>query len=69
MLYFLDNGQTKPTPKEPKKDYKPPSEKLCLFRANCGSTKISTVVSHPFFIYAFLTELKLSFNNYSVQLF
>uniref|UniRef100_A0A914PEZ9 Signal recognition particle 14 kDa protein n=1 Tax=Panagrolaimus davidi TaxID=227884 RepID=A0A914PEZ9_9BILA len=38
------NGQTKPTPKNPPKDYKPPSERLCLFRAKCGSKKISTVV-------------------------
>uniref|UniRef100_A0AC34GXC9 Signal recognition particle 14 kDa protein n=1 Tax=Panagrolaimus sp. ES5 TaxID=591445 RepID=A0AC34GXC9_9BILA len=38
------NGQTKPTPRNPPKDYEPPSERLCLFRAKCGNKKISTVV-------------------------
>jgi signal recognition particle subunit SRP14 len=38
------DGKTKPTPQNPPKDYKPPSEKLCLFRAKCGPKKISTAV-------------------------
>uniref|UniRef100_A0A7E4VFY5 Signal recognition particle 14 kDa protein n=1 Tax=Panagrellus redivivus TaxID=6233 RepID=A0A7E4VFY5_PANRE len=38
------NGQTKPTPKNPKPGYVAPDEHLCLFRATSGSEKISTVV-------------------------
>uniref|UniRef100_A0AC34QLI2 Signal recognition particle 14 kDa protein n=1 Tax=Panagrolaimus sp. JU765 TaxID=591449 RepID=A0AC34QLI2_9BILA len=39
------DGRTKPIPSKPSDKSKIPDEKLCLFRAQCGSNKISTVVS------------------------
>ncbi|KAE9549424.1 hypothetical protein FO519_007357 [Halicephalobus sp. NKZ332] len=38
------DGRTKPVPEKPSDGHKHSVEHLCLFRAQCGSKKISTIV-------------------------
>ncbi|XP_021918252.1 signal recognition particle 14 kDa protein isoform X1 [Zootermopsis nevadensis] len=45
-MLLLDDGRTKPTPRDGKKPFPEPSEYMCLMRATLRNKKISTVV-HP----------------------
>lgn len=44
-MLLLDDGRTKPTPRDGKKPLPEPSEYMCLMRATLRNKKISTVVS------------------------
>lgn len=55
---FIDDGQTRPEPREGKPRLPEPSEYLCLLRASSRSKKISTVVHQRD-----VTKFQLAYTN------
>ena len=71
LFAFIDNGQTKPKPRDSKKTPKAQSEhdhgeNRCLFRATSGSKKISTVVRCSTTFTVFITVTIMISNRWNM---